>query len=113
MFEMLTSCAPFFARSMLQTHRNVLCQSRLEFPLHISSQARHICRRFLERNIEGRLGCSSSGLDAKEVKQHGWFEQQIDWTTMIEQARPAPYPIQPRSTSDESQGETNCLPNIL
>lgn len=92
-FEMFTSTSPFFARSMLQTHRNVLCNHRREFPGHMSSLARQICSMLLQMNVKQRLGCSSTGRDAKEVKDNLWFRSQIDWTTIIERSHPAPYQI--------------------
>lgn len=93
MFEMFTSSSPFFARSMLQTHRNVLCHDRIRYPSHISSLARDTCQKLLQVNVKQRLGCSSTGRDAKEVKDNLWFRNQIDWTTIIERSHPAPYQI--------------------
>ena len=89
MFEMLTSRTPFFARSMFDTHRNVLCSHRLEFPSRVSCSARRTCRLFLQVDVRKRLGCSSS--DAKEVKEHVWFQHHVDWSTMVQRAHPAPY----------------------
>jgi serine/threonine protein kinase len=94
MFEMLTSRTPFYSRSMFETHRNVLCNLRDEFPLHISSSARYTCRMLLQPKVNKRLGCSLTGMDAKEVKQNIWFKSHVDWTAIIERAYPAPYKIQ-------------------
>ncbi|CAF3611148.1 unnamed protein product [Rotaria sp. Silwood1] len=93
MFEMLTSRTPFFSSSMFQTHKNVLNNHRYEFPSHISSLARCTCMMFLQPDIKKRLGCSLTGMDAKEVKQNIWFKNHVDWTAIIERSHPAPYKI--------------------
>ncbi|CAF0821238.1 unnamed protein product [Rotaria sordida] len=93
MFEMLTSCTPFFSSSMFQTHKNVLNNYRYKFPSHISSLARCTCMMLLQPNIKKRLGCSLIGMDAKEVKQNIWFKNHVDWTAIIERSHPAPYRI--------------------
>ncbi|CAF2630833.1 unnamed protein product [Rotaria sp. Silwood2] len=91
MFEMLTSRTPFYSPSMFQTHKNVLQNHRYEFPSHISSLARCTCMMLLQPNIKKRLGCSLTGMDAKEVKQNIWFKNHVDWTAIIERSHPAPY----------------------
>ncbi len=93
MFEMFTSFTPFFNRSMLKTHRNVLCNYRLKLPSRISSLARYTCMLLLESKVNKRLGCSLNGMDAKEVKENLWFKNHIDWTAIIERSYPAPYKI--------------------
>jgi serine/threonine protein kinase len=93
MFEMLTSHSPFYSRSMFQTHQNVLCNNRYQFPSRISSLARYTCRMLLQADINKRLGCSLTGIDAKEVKQNLWFKHHVDWTAIIERSHPAPYKI--------------------
>ncbi|UJR22507.1 hypothetical protein I4U23_025558 [Adineta vaga] len=92
-FEMLTSHSPFFALSMLQTHKNVLCHQQHKFPLRISSLAKHTCRMLLQSNVNKRLGCSIIGMGAKEIKQNLWFQNHIDWTAIIERSYPSPYKI--------------------
>ena len=91
MFEMLTSRTPFFARSMFETHKNILCNHRHEFPSRISSLARRTCMMLLQVEVNKRLGCSLVGMDAKEVKENIWFKNHIDWTTIIERSHPPPY----------------------
>lgn len=93
MFEMFTSSTPFFSRSMFQTHRNVLCNYRSKFPSHISSLARYTCMMLLQPNINKRLGCTLTGMGAKEMKDNLWFRNHVDWTAIIERSHPAPYKI--------------------
>ena len=110
MFEMLTSHTPFYSPSMLKTHENVLCNQRCKFPLHISSLAKWTCMMFLEPKVNKRLGCSSAGTDAKEVKQNIWFKNHIDWTAIIERAQPAPYKIKNfENNSNETMSRLNTI----
>lgn len=107
MFEMLTSRTPFFSPSMLQTHRNVLCDRRHLFPPRTSASAKHTCRMLLQPKVSRRLGCSANGLDAKEVKHSVWLRDQIDWAAIIERTHPPPY--RPSDLLRTSQERTSML----
>ena len=76
---------------MMQTHENVLCNHRAKFPLRLSSLVKSTCRLLLQPNVKKRLGCSITGMDAKEVKHNLWFQNHINWTSIIEQSYPSPY----------------------
>lgn len=93
MFEMFTSRTPFFSPSMFQTHKNVLQNRRQRFPSHISSLARFTCNMLLQPDVNKRLGCSSTNMDAKEIKQNAWFKNHVDWSAIIEKSHPSPYRI--------------------
>ena len=105
-FEMLTSQTPFYSRSMLKTHQNVLCNKRLKFPLNISSLAKSTCMKLLEPNINKRLGCSINGMDAKEIKENLWFKNYIDWIKILERSYPAPYQLKIFQINNSKESNT-------
>ncbi|CAM4867991.1 unnamed protein product [Rotaria socialis] len=110
MFEMLTSRTPFFSPSMFETHKNVIENRRYEFPSHISSLARCTCMMLLQPNIKKRLGCSSTGQGAKEVKQNVWFKNHVNWAAIIEGAHPPPYRI---NNVERNSNKTTSLLNTI
>lgn len=76
----------------------------------MSSLARQTCSMFLQPNINERLGCSSTGRDAKEVKENLWFRSQIDWSAIIERSHPAPY--QMRDFQNDSKENFSMINTI-
>ena len=73
MYEMLVGIPPFYDRTNdLIFHK--IQNAKLKIPSRLSSQAKDLIIRLLQRNPEKRLGFSS----ATEIKTHPFFAE-IDW----------------------------------
>mmetsp|Transcript_9435 Transcript_9435/g.18715 ORF Transcript_9435/g.18715 Transcript_9435/m.18715 type:complete len:591 (+) Transcript_9435:332-2104(+) len=76
-YELLTGLPPFYSYDQNEVVHGILNKT-LEFPRHVSPEARDLVERLLDRNPQTRLG-SQRGF--QEIEEHPFF-QSIDWTTL-------------------------------
>jgi len=74
LYEMLTGLPPWYSTNRQEMFASIR-RSELNFPEYVSTQARVILHRFLERDSAKRLG---SARDVDEIKEHSFFSD-INW----------------------------------
>ena len=74
-FEMLTGLPPFYDENVNQMYRAIL-RDEIQYPSHVSRNARDLIDKLLDRNPQSRLGASAQDID--EIKAHPFFAP-LDW----------------------------------
>mmetsp|Transcript_13407 Transcript_13407/g.49816 ORF Transcript_13407/g.49816 Transcript_13407/m.49816 type:complete len:388 (-) Transcript_13407:292-1455(-) len=74
MFEMMAGLPPFYDQNVQSMYRKIM-KAPLRFPAHFSDAARSMCRGFLKRNPDERLGNEGG---SAEIKRHSFFAD-VDW----------------------------------
>lgn len=74
LYELLTGLPPWYSQNSDEMHRQAL-QAPLSFPGFVSTEAKDLLQKLLNRNPKERLG---SLLGGSEVKEHVFFRH-IDW----------------------------------
>jgi len=102
-FEMIAGTTPFYDDRVDNMYANII-KGNLKFPpFGFSLEAKNFIKSLLTLKPHQRLGVKKGG--AKLVKEHPWFKG-FDWTALVEQRLPAPYPMKVKSTTDLSNFET-------
>jgi len=86
LYEMLTGIPPWYSRDRDELFARVR-SAEIEFPSHVSDNARSIIRGFLNRDASQRFGVKSRG---QEVLQHPFFAH-IEWKLLYDRKIPPPY----------------------
>eukprot|EP00968_Pinguiococcus_pyrenoidosus_P025901 scaffold7033_cov257-Pinguiococcus_pyrenoidosus.AAC.36 len=76
MFEMMAGLPPFYDQNVQSMYRKIM-KAPLRFPAHFSDAARSMCRGFLKRNPDERLGNEGG---SAEIKRHSFFAD-VDWVS--------------------------------
>lgn len=85
-YEMLVGVTPYFTGKKEEIFKNIL-YGDLIFPNYVSSEARGILTRLLEKDPNKRLGGGPK--DAKEIKEHPYFKD-VDWDKVYNKKIPPP-----------------------
>uniref|UniRef100_A0AC34F6B6 Non-specific serine/threonine protein kinase n=1 Tax=Panagrolaimus sp. ES5 TaxID=591445 RepID=A0AC34F6B6_9BILA len=94
MFDMLVGNTPYTAENRQETIDKIL-KSRLKFPKHIGSKAQDLIKKLLRRTVSQRIGFKNG---AKEVKEHGFFEN-LNWDDVFNKRLQPPFqPVKVNST---------------
>ncbi|CDS03338.1 hypothetical protein LRAMOSA00740 [Lichtheimia ramosa] len=110
LYELLTGGPPFHSVHLDILYRRI-CNAPLKFPSHptVSSEAKDLITRLLDRNPDTRLG-------AKDIKQHPFFKD-VQWDLIAnKQVRPPFKPVlanqqQPNNTSSNMKHAPSFLIN--
>jgi serum/glucocorticoid-regulated kinase 2 len=86
LYEMLVGIPPFYAKDKEVKYDKIL-RSELKFPRGVSTEAKQVIRKLLERDPTQRLGVGPGG--AEEIKAEAFFEG-LDWDTTLAKAAPGP-----------------------
>lgn len=87
-YEMLCGLPPFYSKDREKLYKNIkYSDPRVDFPF-LSDTARDLLMKLLEKDPAKRLG--SSMRDAKDIKEHPWFDC-INWEAINEKKLPPPY----------------------
>lgn len=87
LFEMLTGRTPFVDRNRRQMFKNIM-QSEIIYPSHISSGARSLISKLLNRDPARRLGGGPNG--GRDIMAHPFFET-IDWDLLLRKEIAPPF----------------------
>lgn len=103
MYDMLTGAPPFTAENRKKTIEKIL-KGKLNLPPYLTPDARDLIRKFLKRQVSGRLG--SGPADADAIKAHLFFKH-MDWADVINRKLEPPFKPALSSDDDVSQFDTN------
>lgn len=90
---------PFYCRDHKALFDKIR-RGRLEYPEHLSADAKSLLSGLLTRDPVHRLGCGAS--DAVEVKSHPFFKD-VDWNALMALQVPAPWRPAVAHSLDTSQ----------
>lgn len=94
---MLCGLPPFYSKDRERLYKNIkYADPKLDQP-YLSEPARDLCKKLLVKDPAQRLG--SGPADAKDIKEHPWFEC-INWEAIEQKKIPPPYKPQLDSGSD-------------
>lgn len=100
LYEMLVGVPPYFAQDKEEMFYNIQ-KGHLKIPSDLSTNAKSLLVRLLNRNPHKRLGASTLG--AEDIKTHAFFKE-IDWNEALERKLSPPKPtIMPIVITDISQ----------
>jgi len=114
LYELLTGWPPFYSDNTKILYRKILT-AKIRYPASMSSEAKDLIQRLLDRNPTTRLG--SGPTDAKEIKVHPFFKE-IDWDRLAKKQVSPPFkpvttqPSRHRDTDEEIEvgSETKHTP---
>jgi len=95
-YELLIGVTPFNAQSNKEIYQNII-KKKVLFPKKISSSAKDLILRLLEKDPKARLGCTKLGID--EIKRHKWFSN-IKWDKVANRTIKPPIEVQVTSEND-------------
>lgn len=87
MYEMLCGVPPYYANNKEELFKNIK-DSPLDIPSHVSTVAKDLITKLMNRNPRKRLGTVGG---AEEIKKHPFFSS-IDWDKMLKKAYRPPEP---------------------
>nr|CCA23228.1 RAC family serine/threonineprotein kinase putative [Albugo laibachii Nc14] len=96
LFEMLTGKTPFVDRNRRQMFKNIM-QAEVVYPSYVSSSARSLTLKLLNRDPSKRLGSGQRG--GQDIMDHTFFEQ-IDWEKLLRKEYEPPFVPDVSSTDD-------------
>jgi len=102
-YEMLTGLPPFYSQNINIMYQKIL-NGELRFPSYVSADAQSLLEGLLTRDVEKRLGSSSS----QDVKKHPFFKD-IDWEKLEKREMEPPYKPKVKNDSDTSLIDTAFL----
>eukprot|EP00753_Platysulcus_tardus_P003418 PLAT12454.1.p1 GENE.PLAT12454.1~~PLAT12454.1.p1 ORF type:complete len:511 (-),score=280.29 PLAT12454.1:68-1600(-) len=79
LYEMLCGLPPFYDGNVQRMYQKIL-KAELQFPSHVSADARSLLRGLLTRNVDDRLG--SGPRDGEEIREHPFFAA-LDWDRVL------------------------------
>ncbi|GMF10773.1 unnamed protein product [Phytophthora lilii] len=93
LYELLTGLPPWYSQNAEEMRKQVL-YTPLPFPNYISSEAKDLLQKLLDKNPNERLG---SVLGGSDIQEHAFFRK-VDWELVT--FREIQPPIQPCETPD-------------
>eukprot|EP00296_Roombia_truncata_P000160 JP435823.1.p1 GENE.JP435823.1~~JP435823.1.p1 ORF type:complete len:353 (+),score=95.56 JP435823.1:59-1117(+) len=85
-YEMLVGYPPFYSEDRMALYQNIL-SGKIEFPRHVSRQARDLISKLLTADLTRRLGTLRHG--SKDIRRHPWFRG-FDWNALMYRKLQAP-----------------------
>jgi serine/threonine protein kinase len=82
-YEMLTGLPPFYSQDVQEMYRKIMTEE-VRFPAYMSSNARDIVDKLLQRDLTQRLK------DPSVIKQHPFF-QNINYDQLVQKKIPPPF----------------------
>mmetsp|Transcript_22034 Transcript_22034/g.51669 ORF Transcript_22034/g.51669 Transcript_22034/m.51669 type:complete len:357 (-) Transcript_22034:152-1222(-) len=98
LYEMLVGYPPFYSDDRMALYQQIL-QGKIEFPRHVSKQARDLISKLLQADLSRRLGNLRHG--ARDVRKHPWFRG-FDFNALVKRQLPPPIPIAVQGDDDTS-----------
>uniref|UniRef100_A0A914YTZ6 Non-specific serine/threonine protein kinase n=1 Tax=Panagrolaimus superbus TaxID=310955 RepID=A0A914YTZ6_9BILA len=92
-YDMVVGSTPYTAQNRQETIDKIL-KSRLKFPKHVGLKAQDLIKKLLRRTVSQRIGFKNG---AKEVKEHGFFEN-LNWDDVFNKRLQPPF--QPEKTNN-------------
>eukprot|EP00003_Mantamonas_plastica_P023014 TRINITY_DN4033_c0_g2_i16.p1 TRINITY_DN4033_c0_g2~~TRINITY_DN4033_c0_g2_i16.p1 ORF type:complete len:535 (-),score=184.43 TRINITY_DN4033_c0_g2_i16:528-2132(-) len=99
LYEMLTGMPPFYSNNRNEMYILTI-KGELEFPDHVSEEAKDVLLQFLDRDPEQRLGSTEEGLES--LMNHPFFAT-IDWDKLRE--RELNPPMIPETLQNYDEGD--------
>lgn len=94
-YEMLVGYPPFFSEDRMQLYQAILA-GKIDWPAHISKQARDLISKLLQVDITRRYGNLRGA--AKDIKRHPWFKG-VDWSAL--DRREIKAPMRPQAVAED------------
>jgi len=94
-YEMLVGYPPFYSEDRMALYQNIL-SGKVDYPRHVSRQARDIISKLLTADLTRRLGTLRHG--SKDIRRHPWFRG-FDWNALM--CKKLTAPIVPHAQSED------------
>lgn len=98
LYEMLVGYPPFYSDDRMALYQHIL-QGKIEYPRHVSKQARDLISKLLQADLSRRLGNLRHG--GRDVRKHPWFRG-FDFNALVRRQLPPPIAISVEGDDDTS-----------